>query len=259
MDIKLVSVIFLFLLIPITSALDIELEIDEKVDGHLEWFNITSISPQKFSITWNNIGTTSCISRARIDFYNVSRRAYTSWGEKTIMKPGETVTWDLYSYLDTGQYNYTIIVYHCFDYYEFGPYPLVATNSTPIQDVVEIVNSRADDEGIELFVTSNKEVKDVVVIPESYPSGWVFEPGKIESIKPGEVKSVKLNYESIGWEGKSINFIVATGDGNYADERPIILRKYEPSYIEYVFILFLATILVIYLYFRKSRFLIWKR
>ena len=258
MDMKVLALLALFL-VPSVLAISIGIEIDEKIDGHMSWLNVTSLSPQKFSVTWENLGSFYCRTRARIGFYNESRRIYASWGSEEVMKPGDTITWDLYSYLYSGAYNYTVTIYHCNEIFEFGPYPLAVWNITPIENAIEIMNSIADEDSIELTIRSSKDLSNVIVIPERYPATWIFEAGKIETIRSGELKTVKMNYEPINWEGETISFVATTENGNYAQRKPIILRKQEASYDSLIFILIMVVALLIYLYFKKINFLVWRR
>ncbi len=258
MDVKTPTLLFLIVLIPGVFAMEINIELDGTIDGYMPWFNITAKTPQKISITWENTGSVSCISRARIDFTNGSS-VYTAWGPEDVLKPSNKAEWKIYSYLSADEYNFNITVYHCNEIYRYGPFSVTVKNVTPTKNVIRIINSNANKDRVELFLTSTKDVKNVVVIPESYPLGWVFESGKIDSIKNGEIKSVILNYKPVFWEGRAIRFAAVTEDGSYAEEKPIILHEQKSSYNGLVFILVVVAALMIYLYYKKINFLIWKR
>jgi len=258
MDMRIIPFLML-VLVPGVLAISVDVQIEEKIDGHMPYLNITSYSPQKYSVSWENVGTYFCRARARIDFYNKTKKVYTSWSSEGIIKPGETVTWHLYSYLEEGMYNYTIRIDHCNEPYDFGPYPLIILNSTPMENVVDIISSSADEDRVKLTLKSNRDLRNLVIIPVEYPANWAFESVIIESMSAGETREVEISYEPINWKNQVINFVAATEDGNYLQRKPIILREQEsfPYYSLAIFII--VAIVVIYLYFKKSSFLIWKK
>lgn len=258
MDMKILCVLLFIIVVQSVSAFNIEMQIDQEIDGYVAWMNVTPASPQRVSIAWQNAGSIYCKSRARVDFDNESGRAYTSWGPEAVMKPGDTVEWNLYSYLNEGEYNITIRVNHCNEIYNYGPYH-VSVEIPEHSGAIEISGSRADDKGVEIVVSSSKDLENVVLIPASYPLGWIFESGEIGSIKSGETKSVFIPYESMGWEGRSISFVAATEDGSYVQEKPVILRRQEISYNWVMLIFVVGAALMIYLYYKKSISLSWKR
>ena len=251
--------LLVLMIIPGVNAIDVSVEIEEKIDGHLAWLNISSFSPQKFSLTWENLGSFHCISRSRVSFFDESRRVYTAWSPEVIMKTGNAVTWDIYSYLDPGDYNYSVSVYHCNEKYDFGPYPLIVRDIIPIENILDIVNSQSDENGVEISVSSSRNLENVIVIPSDYPGTWIFESGRIGSIRAGEVKTVRLGYEPINWEDEVIDIVATTEDGSYAARRPVILRKREASFDSLIFIAVMVVAVLIYLYFKKTSFLIWKK
>jgi hypothetical protein len=258
MDVRPAILVFLFL-VPSALAINIELEIGRQIDGYMPWLNTTQDSPQKYSIAWQNTGSVYCKSRPRLDVSNANGTVYTAWGSEATMMPGDTVTWNLHSYLGSGRYEYNIIFYHCNDVYRYGSYQLAVANATPHEDVIEIIGSSADDTGVELVVRSAKDMDNIALIPADYPLGWIFESGETDIIKAGETRTVRLSYDPIKWEGQLITFVAASEDGSYVLRKPVILRRAEFPYERIIFILAAAVALVIYLYYKKIIFEIWKR
>ena len=255
MDVK-PAIIFL-LLVPSVLGLSVDLQINDVIDGKLEWFNTTSFGPQKYSVTWFNTGSYRCITRPRLDFFNGSR-IYTAWGDERVMSPGDTFTWELYSYLEPGEYDYNLTMYHCNEIYTFPNYSISVAESSPIEGL-SIINSFATDSEVSLQLRSRYDLKDVVIIPKQYPLNWEFEPVLIKEIGSGQTVTASLKYKPIDWEGKSVTFVAATEDGNYAEEKPVILRRKESSLDAVVFVVFMLAAVMIYLYFKKPSFLLWKR
>jgi hypothetical protein len=258
MDVKILFLVLLFL-VPGVLALDIKLNIDEKIDGHMPWLNVTSFPPQKFAMTWENTGSIACRSMARIDFFREDERVYTSWGPESLLRTGESASWELYSFLNESGYNFTVTVYHCNEPFQLGPYELSIQKPGQAADSIKIVNSDANEESVNVYVMAEKDLENVVVIPADYPTGWIFESGRIESIRRGETKVVTMNYRPTLWEGAAVTFVAATEDGSYAQTKPVILRRQETDYSGIFFAILSIAIVTIYLYCKKPKIRIWKK
>ncbi len=253
------ALFFLVLILPCAAGLRVSLDIEDVIDGHLEWFNTTSISPQKYSVSWFNTGSYPCLTRPRIDFFADGIRVYTAWGNRRLMRPGDTFTWNMYSYLAPGRYDYNLTLYHCNEIYTFPPYNINVLNASPTEGGLEITNSFSDDDGVELHIRSDSDLRNVVILPESYPPNWEFGYAVIPEIGAGETRVATVAYTPIEWEGKSVTFIVATEDGSRMLRKPVILRRKAASYEPLVFVVFMFAAVMIYLYFKRPSFLLWKR
>jgi hypothetical protein len=257
MDVKLAAVLLYLMLIPSALAIDIQLEIGRQMDGSLQWNQAARGPPQTYSINWRNTGSVYCKARPRIVVFNASGTVYTAWGSEAVMMPGDSRDWRLHSYLDSGEYEYNITIYHCNGLYTRGPYHLSVVSAATEDGVLEITGSSADDAGVDVSVRSSADA-DIIIIPADYPLGWVFESGET-SIRAGETRTLRLPYDPIKWEGQLITFVAASADGSHMLRKPVILKRAEFPYDRIIFILTALFALMIYLYYKKIISQIWKR
>ncbi|RLE10226.1 hypothetical protein DRJ04_09350 [Candidatus Aerophobetes bacterium] len=260
MNVRFFTVLLVMGLIPAVAALDVDVNVESVIQGSLAWINISTKPPQKISITWENIGSVGCEVRARADFYNTSKLVYTGWSRAKPLWPGSHADMDIYSNLPEGNYTVYVRIYFCNEIFKFGPYYFEGKPKKSKAGNFEIVNIDTFDDYIDIYIRSNQDVKNLIVIPSKYPVGWIMESARIDFMNSGQIKKARIPYRPSIWKESSVEFTLITEDGNFIQKKTVLLKKEKSrsdAFAPFIIILMLIILLIIYLSY-KIKLNIWR-
>ncbi len=237
----IIYALFLASLVSMTSALVVYVNIDEVLKGNLDYTKIPQTvkdTPLKILINWNNIGSVGCSVQARTDIYQGINLIYSAWSKEKEMEPGSHNSFEMYWYPKDkiGEFTAKTRVYYCNEIHKEKSvdFEVLKPAENYTENAAEIlkfkINSYRD--YIDIKIKSNKNLKNILIIPEEYPRGWTVEPGEIREIREGEVISVRLNYEASIWKETPITLGFITEDGKYytktileVSEKPSVINR----------------------------------
>jgi len=218
--------LLLLLMVPLSCALEINIGVNPELEGVLSNFEFTSGPVQSFSVTWDNIGSISCISRARIDFKRNGELVHQVYSEESKVPTGKSVTWNLYSSLPKGNYTFYLFIDHCYGRFAFGPYNLTVVEEPPVDNWFEAQQISNTKDTITISVKSKQDTGPVVVVAEKYPQGWMFQSSVIEKLPKDVSKEIQLHYRPQIWKEENITLSVISLDGRHKTEKQITLKEY---------------------------------
>ncbi len=214
------------------AGMGLDMNIMESVQGHATWLSLSNGPVQRFSVRWENTGSVNCLTRPRIDFYAVmgnstlGGRVYTSWGSREPLMAGQSHSWKMYSMLPQGSYAAVLRVHHCNELFEDEPYMFAVQESRPAGNLyIDRIDVRGD--YVDVAVRSTGEAGDVAVIPGEYPRGWVFQPGVVKGMGPGETAVARLGFVPVWSEGTAISIRAMAMDGSAYGEREFSVSRPE--------------------------------
>lgn len=246
------SLLIFFGLLPLSNGFIIRVEIGGIIRGNLDYYNFTPVlyegTPQEFLLNWENIGSVGCTVKTRIDIYNNSTGefVYTAWSRSVPIEPGAHHLFKAYWYPNqSGNFTAKYRVLLCNDIYEgpevtFHVLPKNITQESGIQ-IKKIFNNQTS---IQLQITSDKEIHDLLLVPE-YPLGWSVEYGYVPEIKKGQTKIITINYNAGIWKKRTISFNLVTKDGKFFGKKGFSLEKNKGLNSEQIIILILSIFLTI--------------
>lgn len=246
------------------TGVGLDITIREAVTGHATWFNMSD-AVQRFGVRLENTGSVNCFSRPRIDFYTLTGNSsleslvYTAWGSEETIMTGGSREWRLCSGLPEGEYAAVLRTYHCNEIFEEEPY-VFSVPSSEREDSLTIEKVEVRDGYIEVFVRSPGGARDVVVIPESYPRGWIFQAGEAGDIAPGGTASARLGFIPVKLDGASVTVKALSGDGRASGQRQFSMSVLkEDTSVPWGVVIVAGALLVFLLYFSKNIIKIWRR
>ena len=250
MNKKIFAILFCILLLPgPVLALKIEVNVKGKIGGHIEYFEMEKKvdSVQNFLVQWYNTESVSCVSRIE---FKVEGKNYSEsvWSEAKDMLPGISDYFEGY-WIPPQKGNYTvkIIVHHCHQVIESDPINFSVYSLPQPKKTIEIEAKNLPGRKIQIRLKSEKDLKNVVVIPSNYPIGWIFNGRKIENLKAGET-TIELDYEPSVWREEPVSFQAISLDGSYASNKTILILKEEKTFWEmHGYNLFLLAVLLLIL------------
>lgn len=251
------------------AGMGLDLNIREDIRGHAAWLSLSNGPVQMFTIRWENIGSANCLARARIDFCRAEgnettgERLHTSWSSQEAIMSGQSQTWELYSSLPEGRYAAIPRVYHCNEIFEEEPYFFDVTGSEP-EGAIHIEGIGLHSDSLDVLLRSPEGAGEVAVVPEGYPSGWIFESGYAGDIAPGESVRVSLGFVPVRLNGTAVKLVAVAMDGSVRGERVFSVsvpdEKPAPEWGTVMMLMFsLAVLLVVILYVSKIIIKIWRR
>ncbi|MCK4490978.1 MAG: hypothetical protein KAU03_00025 [Candidatus Altiarchaeales archaeon] len=257
--IKTERVIILFILITMWQASGvflISVNVKEKIDWNIAYERANTIvnnTPQEFLLVWENTGSVACRVRTRTDIYlreNGDYPVYVAWSNEVPVESGIQVTFTSYWYpKESGNYTAKTSVYYC-NFLEKGPevnFTVVKKkikDKTKMKEPLEIHISNTENY-VEFRMKAERDLRDVVIIADRYPLGWIFESGKISAIEEGQEKIIKVNYIPSIWRGEDIVFEIVTMDGGEYMVRNVELEGEERSLSTEQLIMILLSLVII--------------
>ncbi len=240
------------------SAINLFVEIEPIIKGTTYFVNYSTIinhTPQKIWTYWEDKGSVGCTNQLRIDIYdgtmkelhktpeetidsldkeNQNRLIYTAWSKPTPFHPGANNNLITYWY----PYNFSANVtaqfrmYSCNEIYKKPPFTFEVLNWTRFPDTnktqklfdkINIINK--DETHIEITLTSSEDITNLLILPEKYPRGWIFEYAKITELKKGKETKVNIPYTAGIWRPATVTLAFVTEDGTHYLKKDYLIDK----------------------------------
>lgn len=224
---KILVFVFIFsLILAKANAVLIEVKIPKALKG-----NFTSISFDSsknlvtFSIEFYNSGSTSYTTRLRVDVFNGSQQIFTAWSDEKKFIPGDRKSFELYWFTNlTGNFSGRVRAYFANEIIEKN-FNFEKSFSYPAENIFTVSSFRTYENAVVLELESSRDVKNVVIIPENIPLGWIFQQKKIESIERSESKTVAISYKPAVWSEEKLTLSIVGEDGKYFSQEEVELKK----------------------------------
>lgn len=247
-------------MLPLSMALNINIGVRETVNGSMIVHASTNY-PQEFRILWSNTGSAECLSRARVTIYDSSgNRVFTGWSPRETLMPSQEAYWSIYSDLVRGNYTAKITAYHCNEVFERSMNLTVPETGAPAE-TISISGYYLNNTHLTLLLKSGSEARDVAIIPEDYPAGWIVGQAVIPLIPAGQTRAVSIPIRPVLWNNRNITISAVTTDGKYSGKGTVTISLNERGNVTDVIVPALAAallIIIIYLYHRGIK-LSWKK
>ncbi|MBN2042441.1 MAG: hypothetical protein JW754_01395 [Candidatus Aenigmarchaeota archaeon] len=216
---KLAAISLFFLAFPQASeSLSVGAEIGRSVNGSISWINMTESPVQIIDFYWMNTGSSTCMVRARMDFFDHDdNMVYSAWSRENPMISGSEGKFGIIASLPAGIYRAFLRVYQCNEIIGNGPYIFEITPPEPDEDI-EITGVRTYSDSIEISLNS-KYQGNVYVIPENYPLGWIVESGTILDGR------TEIGYDPGVWIERNVTFLAVSEDGMHTARRTFALKR----------------------------------
>ncbi|GEM_PF-4519670 len=213
---------------------------------------------QKYLISWENIGSVSCKTRAGIylfkanetenlsAFSSIYNIEYIAWSKYYESNAGSILTIELNSPLPEGKYFAKVRVYYCNELVEFGPYNVIVNKRAKFDNsTIRVNNIDFFDNYIELKITADKNIDKIHTYPLSYPFGWIIEQNTTDMVEAGKEKTIRIGYERPAKQDLAVKLRLASNDS--ITDTEIMIKEKELD-IRYVIIPILIGIFVVGLY-----------
>ncbi len=187
-------------------------------------------------VDWENTGSLNCDTFLRADYYDEDHNLLqTSWSGIKIIEAGDyerlETFWYPYNY--SGNVSVVLRVYACKDVFPITNYTVFVNNSLPNgTDIIDEgrksmrVSSWHDERHVYLKIESKKQLGRVIVYPQAYPLGWIFNSTSIE-LGPNETKTIALEYEPTLWVGEP-EVVIGVVDENGTVFNPVRIALKKP-------------------------------
>jgi len=239
-------------------SLEIRVFIKGDIGGILEnlSYEKNAVNLQRFFLIWYNSQSVGCDMRVRVDIKNTTNQTIaTLWSKKRILEPGATENFEVFWVPEkNGSYTASVKAYVCKEIFDLGSYEFNATVEKRKKGI--ILSLQNTPKGLEASVKANLTnfTNDVVIIPKSYPLGWVFEQERVK-LEKGE-KKVLVNFECPRWKSERVSFIAVATDGMVISNEAEIVLKKKQDVFEIVKTCLLYTLLFVSL---SSNFVLFKK
>jgi len=215
------SIVFV---LSVAEAADISVNIRETLDAKVTSFQYGESDLVNFSVELYNTGGFPYLARPRIDVFQPDGSTFTSWGQEKVIRPGERSSFSLFWFTDAvGSFPARL------RYYFGGEQKSVdvvinKSYSGSAQNVFSVRDFRTYDKYVVFDVASSVDARGVVVVPQNYPPGWVFETRQIDRLTPAASRTVVLPYSGV-YVPSDIEILVASDSGNFATIVPLKMEK----------------------------------
>ncbi|MBI4020212.1 MAG: hypothetical protein HY367_02685 [Candidatus Aenigmarchaeota archaeon] len=218
----------LLLLAAAASALSVEVGVAEKLEGSLKTIQTSNSNGLiKVVSEFYNSGSIGYTARERLEL-NATGHGQTAWSSLAALVPGQRGTFEAYLYSNTTE-DAEIIPRVYFANEILAADPIVVRGGTLMsrEPAFELYDFRAYDDMVRLDIRSSKDVGGIVLIPEGYPPGWVFEQARISShMKAGRDAEARMGYHpDIFSEGAQLKIMAVSEDGRYYGEGAFVMRR----------------------------------
>jgi hypothetical protein len=223
---KTLVLIFLLFFIPIASAGVIKIGVKTELKGEISaFFYNASNGVLKMNPEFYNSGSVPYKARARLSIVNSTDVIFTGWSKEETLMPGERKSFEIYWYTpSTGNIVAKLRFYYGKETIEREVKSKVVNTQTS-EDVFLIKNFRTYDDSIKFQIRSTEPLKNVIVIPNNYMMGWLFEQNKIENLDENKNTEVVIPYESSVWFSHNVTIDVVTEDGKFYSTLTFNLQK----------------------------------
>jgi len=219
-----------------SESLSLGAEVGGTVNGSVSWINITENPVQIIDFYWMNTGSSTCMVRGRMDFFDHENKlVYSAWSGEKPMISGSEDDFRIIAKLPSGIYRAFLRTYQCNEIIENGPYIFEITPSGS-EGGIEITGVRTYENTIEISVKSDY---DAYVIPERYQLGWIVESGMI----PTGSTSKEIGYDPGVWIKRNITFVAVSEDGEHFTRRTFSLEREIKGLDTLVYIIILGLLI----------------
>lgn len=240
------------------SAINLFIEIEPIIKGITYFVNYSAVvnhTPQKIWTYWEDKGSVRCTNQLRIDIYNgtgkklhktaeetidslnkenQNKLIYTAWSKPVPFHPGANNNIITYWYPYNLSANVTaqFRLYSCNEIYKKPPFTFEVLNWTSFPDInktqklfdkISIKNK--GETHIEITLTSREDITNLLVLPEKYPRGWLFEYAKITELKKGKETKVNIPYTAGIWRPATVTLAFVTEDGAHYLKKDHLIDK----------------------------------
>lgn len=206
---------------------------------------------QKYLISWENIGSVSCKTRAGVyifkanstgnlsAFDNIYDIEYIAWSQEYDTAAGRILTIELNSPLPEGKYIAKVRVYYCNEVLEFGPYNVTVSKRADFDNnTIKISHIDYFDNYIEFKATADRNIDKVYAYPLNYPFGWIIEQNYTK-IEAGKESTIRIDYQRPAKQEGNVKIRFASNDS--ITDAEISIENIQPDN-RYLIILALAIV-----------------
>lgn len=228
--------ITMIIIVGLATAYVIKISVLKSVDVEISSYGYDDeMNLVRFTIETFNRGSVAYDARVRMDILEKgsgdddekSEIVFTAWGQEIEMYPGSRKITRLYWHTDeVDDKKVRVRVYFADEIFE-EVYEVKKTEKTSNAEsgVFEVRNFHVYDDYVLFDIKPNKDVNEVVVIPEEFQSGWVLEQKVIKGLKSGQTIMVSVPYKaSLFTEENVVLGFVGDGSTIY-DEYEFLMQK----------------------------------
>jgi hypothetical protein len=178
----------------------------------------------KFHTELYNIGSTGYTARIRLDI-NDSKNIHTAWSDEKDLMPGDRKNFDLFWYANsTGKFSVRMRIYYANEILEKN-LDVVKNASMHSESIFKISGFRTYDDFVIFDLQASGSAKNISIIPEDFPQGWIFEQKQVDSIDNYGSKTIVLPYKPSLWMPQNVTIMVASDGGKYFSQQSFELKK----------------------------------
>ena len=228
---KIALILFICLLTSINIVYSslIEVGVPESLKGKINslvYDNASNIV--KFPIEFYNTGSVPYKARIKAEILYDNETVFNGWSKERELMPGDKKVFDIYWYnKSSGAYLVKLKAYFGNEIMEYGKFELRINRNLEPEDIFEIKNFRTYDDYIIFDVQSKEDLNNLIVMPNKYPLGWIFEQKEITNITKDIPKTVVINYYPSLWIPSNASLAIAAGKGKYYTEKTLEMKKNE--------------------------------
>ncbi len=130
----------------------------------------------------------------------------------------------------SGNFTGKIRIYYANEIKELEPIKFKILGDIIHKKNVRITDLQTYEDRIEVSLRGNQDLKNIIIIPSGFPTGWIFEQSKIDSINKNEEKKIELKYEPTIWKPTEVTIHVFTEDGRQYTSKSFLMEKEKPTF-----------------------------
>lgn len=210
--------------VSVASAADISVNIKETLDAKVTAFQYGEADLVNFSVELYNTGGFPYLARPRIDVLQPDGSVFTSWGQERAVQPGERSSFGLFWFTEAVGSFPARLRYYFGGEQQSLEFVIDKPSSGQAQSAFSVRDFRTYDRYVVFDVASSIDARGVVIVPQNYPPGWVFETRQLDRLTPAASRTVVLPYSGV-YVPSDIEILVASDSGNYATIAPLKMEK----------------------------------
>jgi len=217
--------LILIFFITSVNAATIGVNIAESLKGNLKSTVEAQDSIMVVASDFQNIGSVTYNERSRLDIFEGDNIIFTSWSPEMIVKPGEFESNKLYwAKTHEGNFSARLRIYYGGEIEE-------KEIKVPEMDVFvpgdnfQIYVPRVYGNTLRIFVKSKTDVKNLIVLPVSYPLGWIVEQEEAGPMEANQLKEVNIDFSAPEFRETGLELILMSSDGGYYTTEQISLKR----------------------------------
>lgn len=214
----------LVIILSAAQAADINVNIEETLSAKVTSIQHGSSDLVNFSVELYNTGGFPYIARPRIDVVQPGGEVFTAWGQERAMQPGSRSVFDMFWFADAAGKFPATLRYYFGGELQSTDFVVEKADSGYPQSAFSVRDFRTYDGYVVFDVASSVDARGVVVMPQRYPVGWVFEQRSIDRVSPSSPRTVVLPYSGAYFPA-DVDLLVASDSGNYATSSRLRMEK----------------------------------